>query len=151
MSAVTSGPRPLSSALLLQLMSEHYRAGRERDTLAHVTVIEDAHRLPGRPGPGYGDSREAAARARATAAFAHTVLENRRYGEGIVLVEQVPSKLVDEAFVNINVKIVHRLPAEVDRRALSPGRCGSIATRSTTRVASPRLRPSSSTRAWTSR
>lgn len=101
-------------ALVLQAMTEYYKAGRESGGLAHVTVIEEAHRLLGRPPIG-GDVKEGSAQARAAQAFANTLAENRKYGEGLVIVEQVPGKLVEDAYKNTNLKLMHRLPAEDDR------------------------------------
>jgi uncharacterized protein DUF87 len=105
-------------ALILQAMTEWYKAGRESGALAHVTVVEEAHRLLGRPSPHLGDNREGNAQARAAQAFANTLAENRKYGEGLVIVEQVPGKLVEDAYKNTNLKVMHRLPAEDDRRTI---------------------------------
>lgn len=108
----------LMIALILQTMTEYYKAGRENGDLAHVTVVEEAHRLLGRPNPSAGDGREGNAQARAAAAFANTLAENRKYGEGMVIVEQVPGKLVEDAYKNTNLKVMHRLPADDDRRLI---------------------------------
>ena len=35
-----------------------------------------------------------------------------------MIVEQVPGKLVEDAYKNTNLKIMHRLPAEEDRKVL---------------------------------
>jgi hypothetical protein len=80
-----------------------------------VTVIEEAHRLLGRPSPAAANGREGNAQARAAQAFANTLAENRKYGEGLVIVEQVPGKLVEDAYKNTNLKVMHRMPAEDDR------------------------------------
>ncbi|MEE4546254.1 DUF87 domain-containing protein [Streptomyces sp. V4-01] len=104
----------LLTALLLQTMTEHYKATRPGGALAHVTVIEEAHRLLGKPVTG-GDAKEGNAQARAAQAFANTLAENRKYGEALLIVEQVPGKLVEDAYKNTNLKIMHRLPAEDDR------------------------------------
>jgi hypothetical protein len=42
--------------------------------------------------------------------------EVRAYGEGIAVVEQIPTKLTPEILKNTNLKIVHRLVAEDERR-----------------------------------
>ncbi|WP_030620318.1 ATP-binding protein [Streptomyces sclerotialus] len=105
----------LVTALILQSMTEHYKANRAGGSLAHVTVIEEAHRLLGQPAAQGGEAREGNAQARAAQAFANTLAENRKYGEGIVIVEQVPGKLVEDAYKNTNLKVMHRLPAEEDR------------------------------------
>lgn len=44
--------------------------------------------------------------------------EVRSFGEGLLIAEQVPSRLGEDALKNTNVKIVHCLPGEDDRRAV---------------------------------
>ena len=80
-------------------------AGQER--LRHVIVIEEAHRLlrAGREG----------ASAHAVELFASLLAEIRAYGEGLVIAEQIPAKLVPDVVKNTALKIVHRLPASDDR------------------------------------
>ncbi|WBC16697.1 hypothetical protein O7600_07610 [Micromonospora sp. WMMA1998] len=107
----------LVMALLLNAMTEHYKAHRDGSRLAHVTVIEEAHRLLGRPAPG-GDSRQGDARARAAETFANTLAENRKYGEGLVIVEQSPSKLIPDAYKNTNLKVMHQLLSAEDRELI---------------------------------
>jgi hypothetical protein len=104
------------TAVLLQAMTEHSRAHRDDDALAHVTVIEEAQRLLGKPTPGAA-AHETATQAAAVRALASQLAENRAYGEGVVLVGQLPGRMVDDAYKNSNLKIVHRLPAQ-DERAL---------------------------------
>ncbi|MEU4270628.1 DUF87 domain-containing protein [Streptomyces sp. NPDC026092] len=108
----------LVTALLLQNMTEYYKANRVGGSLAHVTVIEEAHRLLGRPAAHGGDAKEGNAQARAAQAFANTLAENRKYGEGVVIVEQVPGKLVEDAYKNTNLKVMHRLPSAEDRNLI---------------------------------
>jgi hypothetical protein len=104
-------------ALVLQTMTEYYKASRASGDLAHVTVVEEAHRLLGKPVAG-GDVKEGNAQARAAQAFANTLAENRKYGEALVIVEQVPGKLVEDVYKNTNLKLMHRLPAEDDRKLI---------------------------------
>lgn len=108
----------LVTALILQTMTEHYKANRPGGSLSHVTVIEEAHRLLGRPLAQSGDAKEGNAQARAAQAFANTLAENLKYGEGVVIVEQVPGKLVEDAYKNTNLKVMHRLPAAADRELI---------------------------------
>jgi hypothetical protein len=82
--------------------------------LRHLTVIEEAHRLLRQPPEGAG----AGAAAKAVEMFADLLAEIRAYGEGIVIAEQIPSKLIADAIKNTAVKIVHRLPAQDDRSAV---------------------------------
>jgi len=78
------------------------------DGLRHVIVVEEAHRLlrAGRRG----------ASAHAVELFAGLLAEIRAYGEGIVIVEQIPAKLVPDAIKNTALKVLHRLPAADDRQ-----------------------------------
>ncbi len=108
----------LMIALVLNGITEYYQAERGAvSELAHVTVIEEAHRLLARP-TGGGDAAAAQAKAQAAEGFANTLAENRKYGEAIVIVEQIPTKLIEDAVKNTNLKVMHRLTAEEERRYL---------------------------------
>ena len=110
-------------ALLLNALTEHYKSGRpSTGELVHVTVVEEAHRLLGRPS-GSASAEQAQAKEKAAQDFANTLAENRKYGEGIVIAEQIPTKLVDDAVKNTNLKVLHRLTAE-EERALLGGAMG---------------------------
>ena len=76
--------------------------------LRHVIVLEEAHRLlrAGRDG----------ASAHAVELFAGLLAEIRAYGEGVVIAEQIPAKLVPDAVKNTALKVLHRLPAADDRQ-----------------------------------
>jgi uncharacterized protein len=50
--------------------------------------------------------------------FASLLAEVRAYGEGLVVAEQIPAKLIPDVIKNTAVKIVHRLPAQDDRDAV---------------------------------
>jgi hypothetical protein len=105
----------LMIALLLNAITEHYQADRGASpTLQHVTVVEEAHRLLARP-KGSTGSEEAAAKEQAAESFANVLAENRKYGEGIVISEQIPTKLVEDAVKNTNLKIMCRLTSEEER------------------------------------
>ncbi|GIJ63543.1 ATP-binding protein [Virgisporangium aurantiacum] len=91
-------------------LTEHLRtSARDARGLRHVTVIEEAHRLL-RPGVGAAEH--------AVEMFAAMLAEVRAYGEGIVIAEQIPAKLIPDVIKNTAIKIVHRLPARDDRDAV---------------------------------
>ena len=100
----------LMGTLIIRLV-EHLRlrarAG-QREGLRHVIVIEEAHRL-------LRAGREGRASAHAVELFASMLAEIRAYGEGLVIAEQIPAKLVPDAVKNTALKVVHRLPARDDR------------------------------------
>lgn len=79
----------------------------------HLTVIEEAHRVmmkcdqPDMP------------QYRTAMMFSNMLSEIRAYGEGLLLVDQVPTRLIPDAIKNTNLKIIHRLVAEDDCKAIS--------------------------------
>jgi len=84
--------------------------GATAPRLRHLSVFEEAHRLLRQPqGQGGG------AAAHAVEMFAGLLAEIRAYGEGLIIAEQIPAKLVPDVIKNTAVKIVHRLPAADDR------------------------------------
>jgi len=96
---------------LLIRVTEHLRLRSKTDPadgLRHVIVLEEAHRLlrAGREG----------ASGHAVELFAGLLAEIRSYGEGIVIAEQIPAKLVPDAVKNTALKVLHRLPAADDRQ-----------------------------------
>jgi uncharacterized protein len=97
--------------ILIRLV-EHLRRRRRHDgtpvQLRHVTVVEEAHRL-------LKVVERASPAAHAVELFAGLLAELRAYGEGIVVAEQIPSKIVPDVIKNTALKIVHRLPAHDDR------------------------------------
>jgi hypothetical protein len=108
----------LMIALLLNAVTEHYQAVRGASAdLVHVTLVEEAHRLLARS-EGARAAEDAQAKEKAAEAFANTLAENRKYGEGVIIAEQLPTKLVQDAVKNTNLKVMHRLTAEDDRRYL---------------------------------
>jgi hypothetical protein len=98
--------------LLIRIV-EHLRMqppGPGDQGLRHVIVLEEAHRLlrAGRDG----------ASGHAVELFASMLAEIRAYGEGIVIAEQIPAKLVPDAVKNTALKVMHRLPARDDREVV---------------------------------
>ena len=110
----------LMGTVLIQL-TEHLRMqarGRGLGAvpgLRHLSVFEEAHRLLRRPEDHRGVS---GATAHAVEMFAGLLAEIRAYGEGLVIAEQIPAKIIPDAVKNTAVKIVHRLPAADDREAV---------------------------------
>ncbi len=102
----------LMGTLIIRIV-EHLRLRARRGQtprgLGHVIVIEEAHRL-------LRDRGEDRAGAHAVELFAGMLAEIRAYGEGIVVAEQIPTKLVPDVVKNTALKVVHRLPAHDDRR-----------------------------------
>ena len=108
----------LMGAVLIRLVEHlrlrHRHEGPAVPRLRHLTVIEEAHRLLRQPPPGAA----AGPAAHATEMFADLLAEIRAYGEGLIIAEQIPAKLIPDVIKNTAVKIVHRLPAADDRAAV---------------------------------
>ena len=105
--------KALLMALLLGGINEAIRARFVQDkNFRHLTLIEEAHRLLSRPEAG--DK----AGALAVEAFADMLAEVRKYGEGLIIADQIPAKLIPDVIKNTHTKIVHRLFAEDDRRTM---------------------------------
>jgi hypothetical protein len=110
--------QPLMMALLLNAITEHCRSARGASAdLVHVTLVEEAHRLLARAEGGQ-PGRDARAKQEAAEALANTLAENGRYGEGVIIADRRPAKLVADAVRSASLQIIHRLTAEDDRRYL---------------------------------
>lgn len=111
--------RAFAMAVLLQFLYEYRQAQFEIDTdgsLRHLTVVEEAHRvLPRTTDSGL---EQANPQGKVAEMFSSILSEIRAYGEGLLIVDQVPARLVPDAIKNTNLKIVHRLVASDDREAM---------------------------------
>ena len=92
-----------------------YRAAAQENRLMHLTLIEEAHNVLSQPPQTTaGDPRQAAAEL-----FGNILSEIRGYGEGLLVVDQTPVKLIPDVIKNTNLKICHRLVAPDDCAVLS--------------------------------
>lgn len=91
--------------------------GKLPGDLQHILVIEEAHRLLKNVSTQV-DTESVNLRSQAVETFANMLAEVRHYGQGILISEQIPSKLTPDVIKNTNLKIVHRLVAEEDRTLL---------------------------------
>lgn len=107
-------------ALILQFMYEYRQALAETgktdfnsNTCKHLTIIEEAHRVMMKcDNPDMPQYKSAMM-------FSNMLSEIRAYGEGMLLVDQVPTRLVPDAIKNTNTKICHRMVSEDDCRAIA--------------------------------
>lgn len=105
--------------LMIMTLCEHaVQAGLSGGgKLRHVLIVEEAHRLLRNTVPA--DNPEIAnIRGAAVEQFANMLAEMRAFGQGIIIVDQVPSKLLPDVIKNTNLKMVHQLCAADDRRAV---------------------------------
>ena len=88
----------------------------QRGKLQHVTLIEEAHRLL-KATPAVSSSEIGDPRGKAVTMFTDMLAEMRAYGEGFIIADQSPTKLVSDTLKNTNLKIIHRLSHPDDRTA----------------------------------
>jgi hypothetical protein len=108
-------PDAASQALVMGLIAlqlrHHWRLAGISDTLRHVTVIEEAHRLL----RSVAETAANSARNRATEDLANMLAELRGFGAGLIIVDQTPSALVPSVIANTGTKLLHRLDHPADR------------------------------------
>ncbi len=83
--------------------------------LRHVLVIEEAHRLFRNAGPAIANEHGADPRAKAVETFSNIMSEVRAYGEGVIILDQIPTRLAPDAIKNTNIRIIHRIVSRDDR------------------------------------
>jgi hypothetical protein len=91
----------LMAFLLIALTETLEKSNR---TTPHITVVEEAHRLMPE-----ASSREGATSPAASEDFSNILAEIRGFNAGILIAEQMPTKLVQSAIGNTLVKVMHWL------------------------------------------
>ncbi|MDO5295590.1 MAG: ATP-binding protein [bacterium] len=99
--------------LLQAVKLEYYARRKEGRRFQHITLVEEAHRLFSRFVPGDSPSKR-----QGVEVFANMLAEVRKYGESLIIVDQIPDKMTPEVLKNTNTKIVHRLFAQDDKEAI---------------------------------
>ncbi|MBU9745484.1 ATP-binding protein [Lachnospiraceae bacterium ASD3451] len=89
-----------------------YRKRAQQNELLHLTMIEEAHNLLMNPSTVTNDSGNP--QQVVADLFSNMLSEIRGYGEGITIVDQVPTRLIPDVIKNTNYKFVHRLTAPDD-------------------------------------
>lgn len=100
--------------LLVQLYEyrkSQVRAGKKG--LQHILMIEEAHRLLKNVPVSEGGTR-----AKSVEFFCNMLAEIRSFGQGILIADQVPTKLAPDTIKNTNLKILHRTVMKEDREAM---------------------------------
>ena len=106
--------KALFMGFILQRLAECMKHRHRKDKkFKHLTLVEEAHRLLSRPEPGESDSKK-----QGVETFANMLAEVRKYGEGLIIADQIPNKLVSDVIKNTHTKIVHRLFAADDRNTI---------------------------------
>ncbi|MEU1447895.1 ATP-binding protein [Streptomyces mirabilis] len=105
--------------LLMIRLVEQRRIEGDTEALRHLLVVEEAHRLLTNTGSGKARSEgEADVKAKAVETFTGLLSEIRAYGQGVVVVDQIPTKVAQDVLKSTNLKVAHRIVAGDDREVL---------------------------------
>lgn len=112
--------RAFIMSVLLQFLYEYRIAESEAGRISfkanecrHLVVVEEAHRVMGR-----NDNPESP-QYKSGLMFSNFLSEVRAYGQGMMVVDQVPTRLIEDAIKNTNVKIIHKLVASDDSQRVA--------------------------------
>jgi len=109
-------------SLLITRLYEYRIAEKARNLmeegLKHITLVEEAHRLLTKTPPEAGNLEMVNTKAKAVESFCNILSEIRAYNEGVLIAEQIPTKLAEDAIKNTNLKLMHRIVAKDDRDIL---------------------------------
>lgn len=103
--------------LVLIHLAEYRRHHGPSEQLRHLLVIEEAHRLLTNVA-SVATSLQGDPRGKAVEAFTNLLAEVRYLGQGVIVSDQVPTRLAPDVIKNTNLKIAHRIVAADDRAAL---------------------------------
>ena len=113
-----SSEKALLMALVLGNLYEYRRLETENSLteahLRHITLIEEAHHLLGATHAAPSEEHDTA-KQKVAEDFAHILSEIRAYGEGLIIVDQIPTKVLSDVVKNTETKIVHRVVEEGER------------------------------------
>lgn len=107
--------------LLIIYINEYRQVQKEVDGtkgLQHLLVIEEAHRLLKNTSTENSEDL-GNPKGKAVEHFTNMLAEMRSYGQGVIVAEQIPSKLAPDVIKNSSNKIVHRIVAKDDQEIIS--------------------------------
>ena len=107
--------------LLIIYINEYRQVCHDIDLskgLKHILVIEEAHRLLKNVSMEYGEDL-GNPKGKAVEHFTNMLAEMRSYGQGVIVVEQIPSKLAPDVIKNSSNKIIHRIVAKDDQEVIA--------------------------------
>jgi DNA helicase HerA-like ATPase len=94
-----------------------YQKRAQSNKLLHLTVVEEAHNVLTKPGleqSGTGNPQQVVADL-----FGNMLSEIRAYGQGLMVIDQVPTRLIPDVLKNTNIKIAHRLASAEDAQVMA--------------------------------
>ena len=105
--------------LILVLINEYRQVQGKKKELEHLLVIEEAHRLLKNVNTERTSEDVGNPKGKAVEHFTNVIAEMRSYGQGVIVAEQIPSKLAPDVIKNSSNKIVHRIVARDDQEIIA--------------------------------
>lgn len=105
--------------LILVLINEYRQTQGKKPELEHILVIEEAHRLLKNINTEHTSEDYGNPKGKAVEHFTNIIAEMRSYGQGVIVAEQIPSKLAPDVIKNTSNKIVHRIVAHDDQEIIA--------------------------------
>lgn len=106
--------KSLIMGFVLSQLNEAIKAEFKQDNhFKHITLVEEAHRLLSKYIPGDSLNKK-----NGVEVFSDMLAEIRKYGESLIIADQIPDKMTPDVLKNTNTKIVHRIFAQDDKEAI---------------------------------
>lgn len=109
--------------LLIIFINEYRQITKETvkmdKALSHILVIEEAHRLLKNVNTEKTSEDMGNPKGKAVEHFTNMIAEMRSYGQGVIVAEQIPSKLAPDVIKNSSNKIIQRLVAADDQELVA--------------------------------
>lgn len=106
--------KSLMMALILSRLNEAIKIKyNDNKEFQHISLIEEAHRLLSKPSVGEDNSKRYSVQM-----FTDMLAEVRKYGESLIIVDQIPNKLADDVLKNTATKIIHKILAKDDKEVV---------------------------------
>ena len=106
--------KALIMALIMGRLAEAVKLEYGKNSnFRHITLVEEAHLLLAKVMPGDDDSKKYS-----VGVFTDLLAEIRKYGESLIIVDQIPNKLSEDVLKNTATKIVHKLLARDDKEVV---------------------------------
>lgn len=109
--------------LLIIFINEYRQITKETvnmdKELSHILVIEEAHRLLKNVNTEKASEDMGNPKGKAVEHFTNMIAEMRSYGQGVIVAEQIPSKLAPDVIKNSSNKIIQRLVASDDQELVA--------------------------------
>ena len=110
--------------LLLIFISEYRAVHKEisannNGSLQHLLVVEEAHRLLKNISADNSSEMMGNPKGKAVEHFTNMIAEMRAYGQGVIIAEQIPTKLAPDAIKNSSNKIIQRVVSADDQQLVA--------------------------------